>query len=929
MPNFPNYSGELPEVLNPLNLRHYWRLAYWVYFRPTAFHSYLYQAAPDVYQLRGYRKFLQTWRIPAYRNIYLMLPLAIALMLLLVGVTISIYKSITVQHNTAWVNAIAVSQNERIAVTASGDRALVIKVPSADSTLKVWDLRWGSEMHTLVGHEHGVTAVALTPDGQRAVSASRDLTLKVWDIQQGTRLHNLEGHEKWVSSVVITPDGKRAISASGDKTLRIWDIEQGTALKTLTGHDDLIWALALTPDGRRVISASADRTLKVWDIEQGKELYTLRGHGAWVTGVALTPDGKQAISASVDKTLKVWDLEQGRERFTLAGHNGWVRGVAVTPDGKQAVSASADQSLKVWDLEQGRLLSTLTGHQGWVMSVAITPDGKQAVSASSDQTMKVWDLTQAKLLHTLIGHPAWVTAIALLPKTPRLLSASFEGPPKLWNVTNGREQLMLGELGTVVGLNSGLAAALTLAVLSGAISVAVILAIGFIAFGIIGNILASFGVGFAGSMVFCIAFLIADRIAADPLLEAVLNASRISTAIIVVFGIVFGILVGITFGLINRKAASVFASVIFILVIGVSVGLVVACVTTSSLSFNGRLRPGIRAGMAVSISFNLLVALGALRLPFYPVELLMALFSPLRGKWHPAVWDELLVLPVPRTMALLQAHLRRGGGLRLVVDVARNPFQRFWAQRALHDYLHGVAAPLHSLYYLLTSEELNTYLVAPISKLDWQLLPTTQQVLLGELAHQRVNGSSDGFDRAAENLVWGLTWLGRNRQRTPLTRFARLLYHLSYSEAVEAEDFNLFAFEKIYAGLDQYLGGVEIADSFEALATFLTYDQLSDLSVASDGVSGLSVDENSIRPTLLTALRRLGEIGAKVKSYQTAATTVEKLAAIAQITSALDILDEYVVNQVLVPEQAILRRIIRQWRRLVSQAVADVGKRAF
>lgn len=925
MPNFPKLRDDLPDVLSPLKLRHYSLLAYWVYFRPTAFHSYLYHAAPDLYQMRGYQKFLQTWKVPSYRNIYLMLPVAIALMALLAGMTIFLYTVITVQNNTAWVNTFAVTPDGQIAVSASGDRALVIKVPSADSTVKVWNLRWGYQMHNLVGHEFGVTDVALTPDGKKVVSASRDRTLRVWDLKKGTALHKLEGHEEWVSSVVITPDGQRAVSASGDKTLKVWDIEKGTTIETLSGHNGVIWKVVLTPDGQRAISASADRTLKVWDIQQGKELYTLTGHNAWVTDVALTPDGKRAISASGDKTLKVWDLEQGRELYTLTGHNEWITDVALSPDGKQAVSASSDKTLKVWNIEQGKLLHTLTGHQGWVNSVVITPDGKQAVSASSDQTLKVWDLKQAKVLHTLRGHQAWVTAIATLPNASRLISASFEGPPKLWNLRRGTQQPLLGVIGTGVGLNTSFTVAMILAVLSGAVSIAIILAIGFIAFGAAGNILSSLVIGFTISMVFCIAFLIADRIAADPMLEEVFHARNISNILIALFGIAFGILVSVTFALMNRRAAGVFASVIFMLFIGISVGIVVACVVTESLSFNGRLRPGIRAGEAVTISFNLLVAIGALRLPIYPIQLLMALSSRLRGKGHPVAWDEMLVLPVPRTMALLQTRLRAGEGLPLVAEVARNPFQRFWAQRALHNYLHNINAPLHSLYYFLTAEELNTYLLAPVTQLDWQLLPTARQVLLGELAHQPVNCSSDGVNQVAENLVRGLTWLGRNRQKTPLTRFAGLLYQLSYSKAVEAEDFNLFAFDKIYTGLTQYPGGVEIADSFEALATFLMYDNLFDLMGASDVVSDLSVDETSIRPDVLSALQGLGEIAARVKSYQTATTTVEQLAAIAQISNSLDRLDEYVVEQVRVPEQAILRRIIRQWRQIVSTTAGTIA----
>ncbi len=40
MATFPQYRGELTECLNPFNIRDYWLLTYWVWFRPTGIHSY-------------------------------------------------------------------------------------------------------------------------------------------------------------------------------------------------------------------------------------------------------------------------------------------------------------------------------------------------------------------------------------------------------------------------------------------------------------------------------------------------------------------------------------------------------------------------------------------------------------------------------------------------------------------------------------------------------------------------------------------------------------------------------------------------------------------------------------------------------------------------------------------------------------------------
>jgi WD40 repeat protein len=98
---------------------------------------------------------------------------------------------------------------------------------SDDQTLKVWQLESGRELHTLVGHTDAVSAVAVTPDGRRAVSASADRTLKVWELRAAARqLHTLAGHTDAISAVAVTPDGRRAVSASWDKTLKVWEIEK-------------------------------------------------------------------------------------------------------------------------------------------------------------------------------------------------------------------------------------------------------------------------------------------------------------------------------------------------------------------------------------------------------------------------------------------------------------------------------------------------------------------------------------------------------------------------------------------------------------------------------------------------------------------------------------------------------------------------------
>ncbi|MBN2004322.1 MAG: hypothetical protein JXA21_13285 [Anaerolineae bacterium] len=85
MSTYPNYHGDLPAALNPLDLRHYFLLAYWVYFRPSALEAYLCRAQRELSDPDLAKKFSRIWRIPAYRTVFLMTPGVILLLVVLGG----------------------------------------------------------------------------------------------------------------------------------------------------------------------------------------------------------------------------------------------------------------------------------------------------------------------------------------------------------------------------------------------------------------------------------------------------------------------------------------------------------------------------------------------------------------------------------------------------------------------------------------------------------------------------------------------------------------------------------------------------------------------------------------------------------------------------------------------------------------------------
>ncbi len=284
-----------------------------------------------------------------------------------------------------------------------------------------------TEVRKIRGHTDEVLDVAITPDGQKLVSASSDATVRVWDAKTGRVLRVLKGHEGPVRALAISPDGKRLLSGGADKILRLWDIDTGQLVREYPGHGDSIFAIAFTPDGRRCLSAGGgfgppifpsfpgfrlgtDRAIWVRDLADGRVLARWAGHNGIIDALAVSPDGRLALSSATDKTVRIWDVARGAEVLRLAGHRQELFLDAIfSPDGRRAIVTSQvsgqrpeteDGSvIRIFDVKTGSELHELRGHKAKVDSLAASPDGRILVSGSNhERILRLWDLADGRPL---------------------------------------------------------------------------------------------------------------------------------------------------------------------------------------------------------------------------------------------------------------------------------------------------------------------------------------------------------------------------------------------------------------------------------------------------------------------------------------------------------------------------------------------------
>jgi WD40 repeat protein/serine/threonine protein kinase len=349
----------------------------------------------------------------------------------------------TLRGHTNSVSGVALSPDGQRIVTASADR-----------TARIWDAITGKELRILAGHNAGILCVALSPDGRRMVTGSADQTARIWDATTGKQLLFLRGHVGEVKAVAFSPDGRWIVTGSGDRTARIWDASTGTQLSILAGHSGPINSVGFSTDGKRVVTGSLDRTAKVWEVATGTDALTLTNHSEEVRCVALSPDGQRVITGGIDGVARIWDLANGNEVRSLESHLPFGTECATfSPDGSRIVTGGWGNTAKIWETASGRELFTLKGHSASVRSVAFSSDGHRILTGSDDQTAKVWDADRDREALTLRGHTDWVWCVAFSPDSQRVITGSFDHMARVWDAGSGTELFTLpGDIGRILGV---------------------------------------------------------------------------------------------------------------------------------------------------------------------------------------------------------------------------------------------------------------------------------------------------------------------------------------------------------------------------------------------------------------------------------------------------------------------------------------------
>ncbi|MDP1582759.1 MAG: c-type cytochrome [Bradyrhizobium sp.] len=284
----------------------------------------------------------------------------------------------------------------------------------------------------LRGHGGPVRALAISPDGQTALTGSFDSTAIRWSLARNAAEQVLRFHADAVNAVALLKDG-RAATAGADGRIAIWTAGKTEPDKVLEGHEAPISALAVSPDGATLASASWDHTVRLWPLAGGAAR-VLEGHTQNVNGVAFSSDGRTLVSVSYDLTLRIWPLS-GPSAATVVTIPSPLNAVAIGDDGEIA-AGGADGRVYLLTGNGTRSGEVAAGTRP-VISLAISPDGAWLAAAGIGGSVAVIDRKARTPARTLVGPGLPVWSVAFMPDSRTLLTGGADNIIRRWNAVTG------------------------------------------------------------------------------------------------------------------------------------------------------------------------------------------------------------------------------------------------------------------------------------------------------------------------------------------------------------------------------------------------------------------------------------------------------------------------------------------------------------
>src|SRR5262249_30245003 len=181
------------------------------------------------------------------------------------------------------VNAIAVAKSGSRFATAGTDR-----------TLRLWSV---SKDAAVVRHTFGVPALGVAwTDQDRRLLAADGQTVGLFDPLKSNPPRAFESPRGGVTALAVSPDGTKALTGLSDGYVRLWDVASGRPDEWPAAARGSVTAVDFSPDGIHALAAVQDGPVSLWELNGRKRVMEWNPHPGGAIAVQFSPNGKLAAT---------------------------------------------------------------------------------------------------------------------------------------------------------------------------------------------------------------------------------------------------------------------------------------------------------------------------------------------------------------------------------------------------------------------------------------------------------------------------------------------------------------------------------------------------------------------------------------------------------------------------------------------------------
>ena len=241
-----------------------------------------------------------------------------------------------------------------------------------ENQIMVWNRSNKSLKHIYGGELNGFTSFAFSNNGEYFVTSSDDKSIKIWDIKKGNIIKTLINHEHMVTSVCFNKAGNQILSSSADKSAVLYDLKSDK-ISHIFRHDDFVTRAIFSAGEDTVISCA--RNVFLWNKNTGDLIKTLTSCGeTFKNTVCLSRSGNILAVAGIDKIYLV-DVFRDSLIGTLSNFYP-IENITFSENDQFLISSSEENSITFWDVrDKKELLTTYFFENKEMQLIHISPEG--------------------------------------------------------------------------------------------------------------------------------------------------------------------------------------------------------------------------------------------------------------------------------------------------------------------------------------------------------------------------------------------------------------------------------------------------------------------------------------------------------------------------------------------------------------------------